>query len=129
MNLDSSVRLAALEFANRIDLIAAEAPDVHSEKAVHDVARTIRKRYTYSNELRKRELLTHLRRNADAGMSVGDLVEATAYSKDTIYPLINELIDAATIELRHITPAGKGAGRPWARYFPLENPIVSSKKS
>lgn len=121
--IDSEKRKAGLAFADRLSEIAVEAPDLLSEKSVHDLAGTIRKRFTYSRELRKREILTQVRkRGSDVGCSVGELAGITGYNKDLVYDLSRELTSEGLIECRKIPPAGRGPGRPTERIFPANLP-------
>lgn len=111
-------RRLGLDFANRLKMLAADAPDVFTEKAVLDMARLIDKRFTYSKELRKKEILTHLKKSsANGGMSIGELIEETGYNKNRVYEAMDELESEGRAELRRVQPAGDRGGRPSARYF------------
>jgi hypothetical protein len=112
-------RRLGLEFANRLDELAADAaPDAKTEHDVHELARLIRKRFTYSKELRKREILTHLKRHDDhGGMSIAELIEKSGYQKDMVYELVRDLEADGKVELRKFDPPGSKGGRPAVRYF------------
>lgn len=128
---DLEKRRLGLGFADRLSMLAADAPDVATEHAVHELARTIRKRFTYSRDLRKKEIVTHLRRaDGRGGMSVAELVEGTGYHKDVIYDLTKELETEGLVELRP-TPSTRddGRGRPAFRYFTIQRAIFSARKS
>lgn len=124
-------RRLGLDFANKLSMLAAEAPDVFTEHAVHELAKMIRKRFTYSKDLRKREIVTHLRRYDErGGMSIADLIEGTGYHKDVIYDLTKELESEGHVELRSV-PSSRddGRGRPAVRYFTVRTAIFSARKS
>lgn len=111
-------RRLGLDFANKLSMLAADSPDVATEIAVHDLAKQIRKRFTYSKDLRKREILTHLRRRSEqGGMSVTELIEETGYYKNRVYEALDELEQEGKAELRMVPPAGDKGGRPSARFF------------
>lgn len=124
-------RRLGLEFANKLSMLAAEAPDVFSELAVHELAKTIRKRFTYSKDLRKKEIMTWLKRRSEhGGMSTTELTEETGYHKDVIYELTKELESEGLVELRPVQSSrDDGRGRPAIRYFASSRAIFSVRKS
>ena len=115
-------RQRGLEFANRLDELAADhAPDVFTEHAVHELAKTIRKRFTYSKDLQKREIVGYLKKAEHAGgMSVNELIESTGYQKTLVYELIEMLEAEKRIEERKFDPPGSKGGRPAVRYFAVQ---------
>lgn len=118
MELTPKQRRRGLDFANKLSMLAADSPDVFTELAVHNLAKTIRKRFAFSKDLRKREILTHLRRCSDnGGMSAAELVDATGYYKNRVYEALDELASEGKAELRMVPPAGDKGGRPSARFF------------
>ncbi len=117
-DIETSQRQAGLDFANRLSLLAGSAPDTATEKAVHSLADEVRKRYTYSKELRKREIIFHIQRATDTGgLSHRELIERTRYRKDDVYALVDLLAEEGRIEFRSVTPGGAGRGRPAVRLF------------
>jgi hypothetical protein len=130
MDVDSQKRKAGLRFADRLSEIAVDAPDIHIEHSVHELAKSIRKRFTYSRELRMREILTHVRKGVEhGGTAVADLELATGYHRHLIQDLADELQQSGLIEFRLIPPAGSGPGRPHKRLFPVETPNFGKQKS
>lgn len=118
INNELEQRKLGLAYADKLSMIAADAPDVYTEHAVHELAKVIRKRFSYSRELRKKEILTHLKRHSEqGGMSVAELVEATGYNKNRVYESMDELVDEGKAEVRWFPPPGDRGGRPSARYF------------
>lgn len=128
--LTTEERLKGLEYANKLSLLAAEAPDLHTENATHEFAKMVQKRFTYSFELRKREILTHLKKRMDVGLSIAELIEATGYEKNTIYALAEDLEKEKRARFQRIRPAGSGPGRPAVRLFYVPNEAnFSAQKS
>ena len=127
----SEQRLKGINYANKLDLFAMKAPDPQTEHATHELAREIRKRFTWSIELRKREIMVHVRKQNDfGGISINELIEATGYKKDILYPLATELESEHVIELRAVTPIGpRGRGRPAIRLFLAGNGNFSVRKT
>lgn len=105
-------RLKGLDLVNKIDLLASEAPTVHLENDLHRLCYEIRKRFTHSPELRKKEILMHIRKhNGNGGISIDELIVATGYEKNVLYAVVKELESDAVAE-RRATMRPAGAGRP-----------------
>jgi predicted Rossmann fold nucleotide-binding protein DprA/Smf involved in DNA uptake len=110
--IEHDQRLAGFRFAEKLDLLAAEAPDVLTEKAVHQVAQRIRNRYAYTPRLRKAEIFARIRRGA---ASIAELVDETGFHKDEVYELTKEL--EAEGQVRFDRAPAIGRGRPPIRIF------------
>lgn len=121
-------RRLGLDFANKLSMLAADSPDVFTELAVHDLAKQIRKRFTYSKDLRKREILTLIKRQAElGGMSIAEMIDATGYKKDMVYETVEELEAERRVELRKFDPPGSKGGRPAVRYFAISVSFSAAK--
>lgn len=116
MEVDRETRRAAMAFADMLQMLAAAAaPDVWAEKKTYALANTIRKQFTWSPELRKREILHLLGKQPAGGLSVAEIVEITGIKKTTVYNLTRELQAEGRIELRKFPPPGGMGGRPMIR--------------
>lgn len=126
----SEQRLKGMAYANRLDVLALKAPDPHTEHITHELAREIRKRFTYSPELRKKELMVHIRKHdGNGGISIPELMAATGYEKNVVYTLVRDLETSDVIK-RQATVRPVGRGRPGqVRLFLTNKAIFSVSKT
>jgi hypothetical protein len=110
--LSTEIRREGLAFAEKLTLLAVEAPDVTLERAVHSLAQKIRRRYGFSAELKKAEIVRIVR--LKGGASIKDIVAETGWHKDEVYSIVREMENEQPprVECRTVHPAGGYGGRP-----------------
>lgn len=107
------LRRRMLEVAAELAEVAARSPD-DAKKEIYKTIQTLRKRYGFSNDVKRAEILRLITLGASA---VGDLINETGFDRDDIYTITNELETEGLIVLRSIPPTGDRGGRPTRLFF------------
>lgn len=104
-------RKAGLAVAVRIDDLALDAPDVFTESVLHAASHRLRRRFGYSLERKKIELLRRVKREP-LGVRVSDLKRELGFHIDDVLSIVKQLEGEAKVTLKKIPPAGSKGGRP-----------------
>lgn len=104
-------RRKALNLANQVQDLAMDAPDEFAERVLHSAAHRLRRRYGYSRNLKKSEILRRVRKEP-LGVTIVDLKNELGFHKDDVYELVRELEKELKVQCRKSAPGGSKGGRP-----------------
>lgn len=85
-----------------------------AKKEIYKTVHVLRKRYGFTNEFKREEILRLIGIGASA---VSDLINETGFDRNDIYTITRDLESEGIIVLRPIPPANGGAGRPMMLFF------------
>lgn len=104
-SLPLKARRRVLEFAERVALLASEAPNDDAKKEVFAARMRLVKRYGFSQE-EKRRLILH---TIGLGAAThADLIRETGFDKDDVYRIVKELESEEAVECKLISLSGSG---------------------
>lgn len=113
MELTPKQRRRGLDFAERMALLAAEAPDAETKSVAYKAVNEIRRKYGFSNEVKKKMILAHIRNGAS---KIDDLIRETSFARDDIYEITRDLEQSSLVRFDKIQLTG--GGRPTILIFP-----------
>ena len=103
--LNSKDRRAALEFAERVAAIAAEAPDAVTKSDLYKVVGSMRRRFGFSEQEKLEEVYRAIELGA---MTVTDIVRETAFPPQKVDWALKLLEDGGLIKFQRLSFTGKG---------------------
>lgn len=110
--LNAKSRRRVLEFAERVALLAAEAPNEDTKKAVYTAVNKMRRQYGFSKEEKRAEIFRQIGIGA---ATVADIIRETKYHADDVHEITRELEVEGLVVFRRMQNIG--VGRPTVCIF------------
>lgn len=111
-------RRRGLDFAERVAMLAAEAPDAVTKKELYSCVKSMRRRYGYSETEKLSVVLGMIKVGAS---SLADLVRETGIDRSDVWRITTRLEQEGSIRLQKISAAGSQGGRPTFLFFPSDD--------
>lgn len=103
--LNSKDRRAALEFAERVAAMAAEAPDAVTKSDLYKVVGSMRRRFGFSEQEKLEEIFRMIELGAT---TMADLVRETSFPPETVHWGTKLLEQHGLIKFQRLSLTGKG---------------------